>query len=77
MKKILYLFIALTLVLGSVCPVANAYEKVSYTDIPGNELATEWHRIRSPRYSKKSLYGINQCQDSRLLLFSQPCPAIQ
>lgn len=45
MKKILYLFIALTLVLGLVCPVANAYEKVSYTDIPTSELATEYLKM--------------------------------
>ncbi len=45
MKKILYLFIALTLVLGSVCPVANAYEKVNYTDIPACDLATEYLKM--------------------------------
>ena len=45
MKKILYLFIALTLVLGSICPVANAYEKVSYTDIPESDLATEYLKM--------------------------------
>lgn len=45
MKKILYLFIAATLVLGSVCPVTNAYKKVSYTDIPTRELATEYLKM--------------------------------